>query len=108
MASGTIYSKRLAQSVNLQSAIAFVVPAGKTWVVRDVAAYCPAAGGTPAMSVTVPGAGVIAAFSQSSATVAAVFHWEGMQVIRAGETLQLSGLGAVWQAMVSGYELGAS
>jgi hypothetical protein len=107
MGSGPAYSKRFLTIAYTATSASAVVPAGKVWVIKNVAAFDAGANAADAVAFAVAGlnyaywTGAVSGAGRSQS-------WNGMLVARAGETISLSSSGTGgWNVAVSGYELTA-
>lgn len=96
------YTKRLYRAAALEKA-ASSPPAGTRWVVRDVvvASYSATA---VQVSVNISGVGVIAIVDLAASPPAKTGHWEGRQVVNAGESLDCTGVVTGVYVLITGYE----
>jgi hypothetical protein len=81
------------------------VPAGKTWVVRDV---CLSGGTTGVVNVAIAGATNFVVMPPAGYPVAgSMSHWTGRVVLEAGMSLLVYGSAAA-DVTITGYELSAA
>src|SRR5262249_3478303 len=95
-----VYSTRFVSLIGSAGPSSYVVPQGKVAVIRSIDATNPTAAAVFA-SVLIAGVGYVAS-GLLPAYPSSGFHWDGRQVARQGETIQVQGSGAM-HAMVSGY-----
>jgi hypothetical protein len=102
-----VYSTRFIGSGAVDS-VSETVPSGVLWVVRDAILFFDGANSNDGYSLSAyfvgGGAGVIQS-GQSTAGEILLVHWEGRQVLNAGDELEFSASTLNWYVMVSGYVL---
>lgn len=84
------------------------VPAGFTWVVRDVrwqnTSNFTGYRVSPAILETATGI-VLAATGTFTSIVGQLYEWQGRSILRAGEQLQFTSQSSSWKLVVDGYQL---
>lgn len=84
------------------------VPSGVVWVVRDSLLYFDGASTSDAyaLEVNIAGGGLcVIQRGIATASVQAIYPWQGRQVLNAGDELVFGASTLNWYVMVSGYEL---
>lgn len=81
------------------------MPAGRVAVVRDLLSFAGGSSGDLSIAFESPGGAVISAIRLTTPAGLSA-HWEGRQVLNAGEIIVISGPAASF-LMISGYELTA-
>jgi hypothetical protein len=102
-----LYSARLLGGGATDS-LSAVVPAGYRWVVRDAVLFFDGAGTNDdaTLYVLIAGGGTgQLLYVQATASQVSLTHWEGRQVLNAGDTLGFGASTLNWYVLVSGYQL---
>lgn len=98
-----VYSTRfIGQQVATSTPITYTVPTGFVAVVRSIS-VAPTATGLTEAQVSLSSAAIL--FVVASGTLHVSQHWDGRQVLNAGEVLQCTCAGSNCFFMVSGYLL---
>ena len=98
-----VYTRLLLGVTSATAGTSTAVPAGKRWIVRCIDVCREDAGGTAQRCVIArSGFAIFASFLLSGQY--SVGHWEGSQVLDAGQSLGFVPLGGTWDVMVTGYE----
>lgn len=103
-----LYTKRLLSGSVTATEYSAVVPENVLWVVRD-AVYVwngDSDGSLEAYTLSITPAVLIIDYLSPVVDHAGVQgHWQGRQVVEAGETLLFATTTATWYVLVTGYEL---
>lgn len=103
-----VYSHRLLAGATTSTSYEAVVPSGVLWVVRDVVAWWDGTSdpSVELYSLSYGPENVVLMWGNVESGVARVLeHWEGRQVLNAGDTLQFATTTATWSVAVTGYVL---
>jgi hypothetical protein len=99
-----VYSTRFMAGVPSGTPLLYTVPAGYKAVVRNIDIWQPITAVTNLVEVAVFGLAIFYV-AYASATVQTADHWDGRQVLNAGDTLYASSNYALANLMASGYLL---
>jgi hypothetical protein len=99
-----VYSVRLAAVFASLGPDTFVVPAGFRWVIRDICMFLRLDMASVYQAKLTGSDGQVIAAALSSEVVDVAYHWDGRQVLEAGESFQLTATQPT-DFTVSGYAL---
>ena len=100
-----LYSTRFYEAPALNGVATIgTVPVGSIWIVRDISFFMYSIGGPYGTYISDSGGGVV--FYELMSSGSPYAHWEGRQVLLAGDTLYAT-TNAPTAVMVSGYVLTA-
>jgi hypothetical protein len=99
-----VYSHRFLDGNPTNTTLSAVVPAGYTWVIRDISgAFWAQTAPTPQVNFSRSGGAIFYVVVSNGAVEA--FQWRGHQVLNAGETLSVQVVNGGCYFAISGYQL---
>lgn len=105
-----VYSRQFGQlrTTAVPDLLFYTVPAGYVAVVRDIVLYVDIDQTPGQIAVyTISGSNAVMIYREISPTPGVTYHWDGRQVLNAGQSLYIYSDAGRMVALVSGYELGA-
>ena len=100
-----VYSKALVSLASFVGTFDATVPAGRTWIIRDIDAREDTGSATAFLFVKNVAGGILWIHQVGSAINDSNAEWRGRQVFPSGSVLELQASGGSWGIQVSGYDL---